>query len=214
MVEQERPRARVASVMEDPAAQAVARVYATALLDAAETAGIENVLEELESFLDDVLEAYPDFQTILFSVAVGRDQKLGSIDRIVGPVGSELFASFLKTLARHDRLDLLPAILVEGRQLFDNRSGRKRVQVTSARPLDETTVATIHQRLDATFPFTPVLETGTDPSLLGGLLIQVGNTVYDSSLRTRMKQLRDRLRERSLHEIQSGRDRFSHPEGD
>ena len=214
MAEQESLRTRVASVMEDPAAQAVGRVYATALLNAAESVGIENVLEELDSFLHDVRDAHPDFRTILLSVAVGRDQKLGLIDRVVGPLGSELFTSFLKTLTRHDRLDLLPVILVESHQLFDNLSGRKRVQVTSARPLDETTAATILQRLDATFPFTPVLETETDSSLLGGLVIQVGNTVYDSSLRTRMKQLRGRLRERSLHEIQSGRDRFSHPEGD
>ena len=53
-----------------------------------------------------------------------------------------------------------------------------------------------------------------DESLIGGLVIQVGDTVYDSSLRTRIKTLAGRLTERTLNEIQSGRDRFSHPEGD
>jgi F-type H+-transporting ATPase subunit delta len=49
---------------------------------------------------------------------------------------------------------------------------------------------------------------------LGGIVIRVGDTIYDSSLALRIKQLRERLRQRSLHEIQSGRDRFGHPEGD
>ncbi|MCA9036130.1 MAG: F0F1 ATP synthase subunit delta, partial [Planctomycetaceae bacterium] len=47
----------------------------------------------------------------------------------------------------------------------------------------------------------------------GGLIIQVGDTVYDSSLRSRLQQLRGRLVEKALNEIQSGRDRFSHTEG-
>ena len=45
-------------------------------------------------------------------------------------------------------------------------------------------------------------------------ILQVGDTVYDSSLRSRLKQLKGRLVEKAFNEIQSGRDRFSHPEGD
>ena len=212
--DQPRPRTRVASVMEDPSALAIARVYAVAMLDAAKSVGVEDLLEELASLIDDVLDAHPDFRDILFSVAISREQKLGAIDRVVGPFGSEMFTSFLKTLARHERLELLPLILSEGRRLFETRSGRKTVEVTSARPLEDSTIETIRQRLDDVFPFEPNLNTVTDPSLLGGLIIRVDNTVYDGSLRTRMRQLRSRLRERSLHEIQSGRDRFSHPTGD
>jgi probable F420-dependent oxidoreductase len=64
------------------------------------------------------------------------------------------------------------------------------------------------------FGFDAILETSQDPELIGGMVIQVGDTVYDASLKTRISQLRDRLRQRSLNEVQSGRDRFSHPEGD
>ncbi|MBQ18878.1 MAG: ATP synthase F1 subunit delta [Planctomycetaceae bacterium] len=214
MAEGERPVKRVHSVMEDPSARAVARVYATALLDASAGVGVASTLEELGSFLSDVLDAHPGFADLLGSVAVGRDQKLAMIDRVVGPVGTPLFTSFLKTLARHDRLELLPLILDEAHRIDDRRSGRKRVEVTTATPLDPTVLESIRQRIDAAFTFSPILDPRIDPSLIGGMVIQVENTVYDSSLRTRMKQLRDRLRERSLHEIQSGRDRFSHPEGD
>mgnify|MGYP001358581552 CR=1 FL=1 len=205
---------RVASVMEDPSARAIARVYATALVDASSSVGVVETVEELESFLDDVLGGHPEFHAILENVAVGRDQKVALIERVVGPVGSELLTGFLMTLARHERLDLLALVLDEAKAIANRLAGRQTVQVTSAAPLDDHTLESIRARLDSAFPFTPVLEPQVDRSLIGGLVVQIDNTVYDSSLRTRVRQLRDRMRERSLHEIQSGRDRFSHPAGD
>ena len=214
MADGQEVRTRVSSVMEDPSARAIARVYATALVDAAASAGVGDVLDELASFLDAVLEAQPEFHSILVGMAVGRDQKVAMIERVVGPVGTPVLTSFLTTLARHERLDLLPLVLEEARLIEDTRGGRKSVQVTSSQPLDPETLESIRASLDSALPFTPILDTQVDSSLIGGLVIQIENTVYDSSLRTRIKQLRDRMRERSLHEIQSGRDRFSHPAGD
>ena len=214
MADGQEVRTRVSSVMEDPSARAIARVYATALVAAAASAGVGDVLDELASFLDDVLEAQPEFHSILVGMAVGRDQKVAMIERVVGPVGTPVLTSFLTTLARHERLDLLPLVLEEARLIEDTRGGRKSVQVTSSQPLDPETLESIRASLDSALPFTPILDTQVDSSLIGGLVIQIENTVYDSSLRTRIKQLRDRMRERSLHEIQSGRDRFSHPAGD
>lgn len=204
---------RIRSVMEDPSAQAVARVYADAFLGAAQSAGIDEGLEEFDSFLTDVLVPHPDFERLLLSGIVSRDEKIGLIDRVVAPHGSELFTSFLRVLARHDRLDLLPLVCRESRTMHERRTGRMRVRVTSAAPLSDGAKEKIRQRLSETFHFEPILETDEDASLLGGVVIQVGDTIYDSSLRTRVRQLTDRMRQRYLNEIQSGRDRFSSAEG-
>ena len=83
----------------------------------------------------------------------------------------------------------------------------------AAKPLTTTARDKVASQLKQKFGFTPIIQEEIDESLLGGIVIQVGDTVYDSSLRTRMKQLRESLRERALNEIQSGRDRFSNPEG-
>lgn len=200
--------------MEDPSAQAIARTYADAFLNAAAGTGVDDALEEFASFVADVLDANPKFEAILLSGIVSRDEKIKLIDRAIAPHGSELFVNFLRVLAKHDRLELLPTILGESQVRQEVRTGRQRVQVTSAQPLSEETRDGVRKRLAESLPFEPILEERTDPAVLGGLVIQVGDTVYDSSLRTRLKQLRRRLRERSLNEIQSGRDRFSHPEGD
>jgi F-type H+-transporting ATPase subunit delta len=188
-------------------------VYANAFVQAAQASGLDAALEELASFLDDVLARNPDFEKLLYSGLLGRDEKLAIIERVVAPRGTELFTNFLRVLARHDRLSLLPIILQEGKLKQEQLTGRKRVRVTSAVPLEPNTQQQILKRLTEKLPFEPILETEIDPSLIGGLVIQVGDKVFDSSLKVRMKQFRNRLRQRSLNEIQSGRDRFSSPEG-
>jgi F-type H+-transporting ATPase subunit delta len=172
------------------------------------------MLGEFQSFVDDVLARNPDFTQLLMSSRIGRDDKLTLIDRVVKGRGSELFTNFLRVLARKERLELLPLILKQAQVQFELRSGKKRVQVASAVPLSADVLKQIEARLISLFSFKPVLEPTVDPDLLGGLRIRVGDTVYDGSLRARLKQLRYRVRERSLHEIQSGRNRFSHSERD
>lgn len=211
----EEVQTRIPSVMEDPSAIQIARVYATAFLDAAKaTIGVEAAFEECQSFLDDVLDKNADFERLLMASTINRDDKLRLIDKVVGGRGSDFFTNFLRVLAKHDRLDILPTVLQAARVANERQSGRKRVSVRTAKPLSDESRNAIVQRLKSAFAFDPILEAVTDPSLIGGMVIRVDDTVYDSSLRTRLKQLRSRLRERSLHEIQTGRNRFSHPEGD
>lgn len=210
----EKIQTRPSHVLEDPSAQAIARTYANAFLGAAGggAKGYE-ALEELGSFIDDILVAYPEFGQVLTSGIVGRDEKLGAIERVLSGRGSELFTNFLRVLARHDRLDLLSLIRDEAQLQHEKNEGQKRVLVRTAKTLSSDARDKVASQLKEKFGFTPIIEEQIDESLLGGIVIQVDDTVYDSSLRTRMKQLRESLRERALNEIQSGRDRFSNPEG-
>ena len=205
--------ARVRSVLEDPSTQAIANVYATSFLNAAGDQAGER-LEEFTSFVNDVLNANPEFRTILITGVANRDEQIQIIDRVVGPHGSEFFANYLKVLANHERLDLLPQILEATQLEFEKRNGQQRVQVVSASTLDDAALGRVREKIASAFSFEPIIENVTDPKLLGGLVIRVNNTVYDGSLRSRLNQLAKRMQQGSLHEIQSGRDRFSHPEGD
>ena len=58
---------------------------------------------------------------------------------------------------------------------------------------------------------TPIMQITTDPALIGGLIVQVGDQVCDASVQNRLEQLRQRLIEGKTHEIQSRRDQFSYP---
>ena len=147
MADKPQPQTRIKSVLEDPSAQAIARVYARAFLAAAADAGVEEALEEFASFLDDVLAAFPEFESLLLSGIVSRDEKVAIIDRTIAPTGSKLFVNFLRVLARHDRLDILPLVFSESQLRHEVLTGRKRVRVTSPQPLSDDLLATISQHV-------------------------------------------------------------------
>lgn len=204
---------RVQHVLEDPSAKAVARVYAVAFLDAATSNGVEDPVGELVSFRDDVLERFPEFADLLTGSHLNRDEKLALLERSITAHCSEFFANFLRVLARHERLQLFPAIteVAIGEQM--QRRGQRAVKLRSALPLTEEQLNRVLGRLRAALSAEPVVTTAVDEDLLGGLVVQVGDTIFDGSLRTRLRDLKSKLRERYLHEIQSGRDRFGNPEG-
>jgi F-type H+-transporting ATPase subunit delta len=205
---------RVPSVLDNPGTRRVAKLYAEAFIGAMRSQGLDSAMEEIQSFVDDVLDPNPEFERVLCSGHGNRDGKLKLIERVVAPQGSELFVNFLRVLARKNRLDLLRPILAEAYLRQEFLQGRQRVQVISAVELSPAQAEQIRRSLTENLPFEPIIEAQIDPSLIGGMVIRVKDTVHDSSVKSRMKQLRERLRQRSLHEIQSGRDRFSHPEGD
>lgn len=204
---------RIPSVMEDPGARSVAKVYSQAYLDAAGVDGAAAALEELGSFVTDVLGSNPDFDRMLRTQELTVELKLQLLEKVVVPRSSPLFANFVRVVAHHDRLNLLPLIHEMSVQEIERRSGRRRVQVTSAIELSQQSLDSIRNAMASALSVQPILETRIDPSLLGGMKIRVGDTVYDGSLKTQVKQLRARLRERCLNEIQRGRDRFSHQDG-
>lgn len=205
---------RPESVLEDPGARAVATLYAESFLSAAAANQVPGAPEELSSFLTEVLGRFPDFRDVLLSDFAGRDQKLQLINRVIAPRCSEFFANFLRVLVRHGRMELLPVINEVIVRLQEVASGRQRVKVRSARSLTGKARDNIKTALQGRFGFEPILEESIDPQLLGGVVLQIGDTVFDSSLRSRLKSLQGRLVEKTFNEIQSRRDRFSHPEGD
>ena len=199
-----------AASMSDPKVERVARIYADAFLSATPKDQWVEQLDEFRSFVNDICANQPRFVSILESSFVTSHDKVELLKKTVCPSTTVNFGNFLCVLAEHERLPLLSAILRQTELEFEHRTGKGRVQLRTAQPLSTDKLEDIRRQLAKSLPFDPILEVETEPRLLGGLVIQVGDTVYDGSLRTRLKQLRDRLRQRSLHEIQSGRDRFSH----
>jgi F-type H+-transporting ATPase subunit delta len=198
----------------DVGAQRVGQVYAEALFNAAEKKGqVQAVLEELDSLIRDLFAADPQFEVFLASGAIGRDQKDKVIRSVFANRASHLFTNFLLVLNHHDRLELLRPILTAARELHDQRAHRIRVQVRSAVPLPDDQRDRLIHELRQTFHLEPVLQPKVDPDLLGGMVVRVGDWVYDTSVRTQLETIRNQLIARSSYEIQSGRDRFSVSEG-
>jgi ATP synthase F1 delta subunit len=160
--------ARIKSVLQDPSALAIARVYSMAFMNAAADEAGE-LIEELESFVTDVLQSNPQFESMMVTGLMNRDQKAEMIDRVIEGRASEFFASFLSVLTRHDRLDLLPVIVESVKLENEKRNNQQRVQVVSAQELSGDALEDVKTKLTAAFDFEPIVETQTDAKLIGGL---------------------------------------------
>ena len=100
---------------------------------------------------------------------------------------------FLAILARRDRLDLVPEIAQVFRRLLNEYRGIAVAQVTTAVPIDERQRTQIAVRLGQRLGKRIEIETRVDPSILGGVIAQVGDNVIDGSVRGRLERLRRAL---------------------
>ncbi|MFO0957151.1 MAG: ATP synthase F1 subunit delta [Isosphaeraceae bacterium] len=184
-----------------------ARAYAEALVNAAskEPGGdVDAVLAELVEFRDDVLEAHPAFAELLQSRNLPAEEKDAVLAKILEGRALPVVARFVRVLNRHDRLGILGLVLDEARVIWDRRQEPPQGSVSSAVPLDECQApgrARPGPRPDGRG--TPILQETVDPSLIGGLILQIGDDLYDMSVRRRLQLLRQRLVESKATEIRS-----------
>jgi F-type H+-transporting ATPase subunit delta len=207
-----REAAKLSTVLDDDARR-VARVYAAAMLSVADAKGkADEIGEELCALVGDVFRRNPSLEEFLSSNAIGRARKEHAIQTAFAGRADDDLVKFLQVLNLHDRLELLRATAAAYHELLDARRNRVHVLVRSAAPLSEEQRRGLVEQIRASSErraIEPVLETRVDPDLLGGLVVQVGDFLYDSSVRSRLEQIKNQIIERSSHEIQSGRDRFS-----
>jgi F-type H+-transporting ATPase subunit delta len=170
----------------------LARVYAEALMAAAGSQA-EAVGEDLDALVADVLTRHPNAERFLSSGAVNRKTKASVLQDAFGGNVSEVIRNFLGVLNQNNRLGLLRPVAAAYHNLLDEAAGRVRVKVTSAVPLTDAQLDRLKQTLAGRLDAEPVLDARTDPDLLGGLVVQVGDRVYDTSVRTRLDSLRIHL---------------------
>ncbi len=191
---------------------AVSRRYAQALIDAAEKQGqVDPAIEELEEVVAEVFGRFPRFAEMMATERVPTAERDRILVEVLGGRATDLVLRFLRVLNRHGRLGLIRAVAVEARLAWDRRNRRIPVSVRSVVPLGEDQIAALRDRLSGLVAGTPILSFSTDPALIGGLVVQIGDQLYDASVRSRLAKLRHRLIEGKTHEIQSRRDQFSYP---
>jgi F-type H+-transporting ATPase subunit delta len=190
--------------------QNIAAAYAKALFNAADKAGaLDVVVGELEALVDDVVAKYPKIVDVLVSAQFTQEHKVEMIDRALAGKVHPLLLNFLKVLAQHNRSYVLRSVREEFRKMYDKKRGLVQVKVVTAAPLSAAQQAAVVQRMKVVLGGEPILQTEVDPSLIGGLVAQVGDVVFDGSLASNLARLREQLINRSVHEIQRRRDRLS-----
>src|SRR5262245_47764947 len=196
----------------DASRQHLGTVYAKALLGAAEKAGqAEQVVEEVESLVQDVLNKLPQLDEVLKSPRLSHEERLPILDKAFGGRLSPTTLKFLKVVSKHGRLDCLRAIARAARKQLNTSRGRVEVIVESAHPLTSTLRERITGRLKQLLGREVILTTSVNDDLLGGLVVRVGDTVYDASLAARLKKMEQVTLDHTKQAIRESIDRFAVP---
>ena len=189
----------------DIAADSVAKVYAQAIIEAAEAAGCRReVLAELGMLARDVLPKVPEAASVFSSPKVATEDKDRIIDRLTGGRMQATTTNALHVLSRHGRLGMLAAVVQAAERLADERDGRKQATFTTAVPLDAAEQARIVVETEKALASSLVPKFVVDPEIIGGLVVRVGDTIYDQSVATGLSRLGGRLQQRNIHAIQTG----------
>lgn len=196
----------------DAGRQHLGTVYAKALLGAAEKAGqADQVVDELESLVADVLEKQPKIDAIFSSARLSHEERLPILEKAFRGKLSPTLMTFLKVVSKHGRLGALRAIARAARKQLNTARGRVEVLVETAHPLSNPLRDRITSRLSEVLGKQVILTTRINHELLGGLVVRVGDTVYDASLAASLKRMEQVTLEHTKQAIRQSLERFAMP---
>jgi len=211
MAKPERIKPRHETVM-DITTEQIARVYAQAFMAVAEkspnTAGL---VEEVASLVSDVLDNFPNLEEVFRSALIAHERKEEIIDEVFGGRASTEVLNFLKVLARHGRLGLLRPVARHVEKLYTKQQGQTDVEVRVATELDQALRTQIESELREMLGVEPVLQVTVDPSLIAGMVVRVGDRVYDGSLSTQFDLACNAMIERARERIETQPQTFLRP---
>jgi len=166
---------------------------AKALMDVLYPEKAESGLRQLRQFAA-ILSEQPDARAVFENPTISADGRKGLLNKIGDAVAfDKVIRNFLNLLVERNRLALITEIIAAYEKLLDEKQGVVRALVTSAKPLDAAQQSAVATKLQVLTGKQVRVELSVDPSLIGGLVAQVGSTVYDGSIRQQLNAFKNRL---------------------
>jgi F-type H+-transporting ATPase subunit delta len=173
----------------------VARRYAVAMIEvAAAEKAVDQVGDDLRNF-HDILQANDgQLQNTLCTPLFSADERTAVLQEILPKLGlHKLSVNFVKLVNAKGRLPAMGRIAEMYGDLADEMAGRVKVRVTTAEPMSAQIEAEVRAAMEASTGKSVLLNTDVDPELIGGMVARVGGKVYDSSVRTRLRSIKQTL---------------------
>ena len=167
----------------------IAAVYARSLFEVAKEQGkLDSVREQLGEFAD-ALEETRELQVFFFSPYFSTAEKQDGLDRAISGA-DPVFVNFLKLLIENHRMPVIFRVRRGFDALWEDENKLLPVRVTSAVELDSGTVSQIGDKIAEQTGRKVDLSSEVDADILGGIVVRVGNSILDASIRNRLEQLR------------------------
>ena len=184
--------------MSEPASisSGIAARYATALFELARDSKALKALETDANALTAALSTSDDFRTLISSPVISRDDQAKSMGAIAAKMGlSDLTANTLQLMAAKRRLFVLPYVLTSLAARIAEEKGEVTAEVTSATALSAAQADTLAATLKARVGKDVKLKTAVDESLIGGLVVKLGSTMIDTSIKAKLAALQNAMKE-------------------
>jgi len=170
----------------------IAQVYARALFEVAQQSGdLDEVHEQLGQFADAV-DGSRELQTFLFSPYFSTDEKKDGLHKAVDGA-NDAVTNFLELLVEKHRMPAIFRIRREFDDLWREENKLLSVQLTSAIELDDATVQSLGRTIGERTGRKVDVTTTVNPDILGGIVLRVGNSILDASIRNRLESLRKQV---------------------
>ncbi|WP_135449514.1 MULTISPECIES: F0F1 ATP synthase subunit delta [Tabrizicola] len=174
----------------------IASRYASALFDLAREDGALKALEADIATLSEALDASADLRAMIASPVISREDQGRAIAAIAGRLGlGQLTANTLALMAEKRRLFVLPQFLANLADLIAAEKGEVTAEVTAARALSAAQSKKLAETLKARVGKTVKLKTTVDESLIGGLVVKLGSTMIDTSVKAKLAALQNAMKE-------------------
>jgi F-type H+-transporting ATPase subunit delta len=170
----------------------IAQVYARSLYQVAtEQDKLDKVREQLGEFAD-ALDQSRELQTFFFSPYFSTEEKKEGLDAAVTDA-DETVRNFLRLLLENHRMPVVFRVRREVDRLWEEDHRLLPVEITSAVELDPSIAERIGDEIGRQTGRTVQLTSTVDPDVIGGIVLRVGNSILDASIRTRLENLRKQV---------------------
>jgi F-type H+-transporting ATPase subunit delta len=172
----------------------LSRRYAKALFDIGSQQGDLTKLGQDIRSLAKAMNESAELQSVLTNPAIRRGDRKRVVDGLLQSIGVQTASrNLVYILLEGERMANIPGISRSLDEMIEAKAGRVTAEVVSAKPLDPSQLSQINAALEKLSGKKVSVTTRQDPELLGGVVAKVGDTVYDGSLRTQLRTLRDEL---------------------
>ena len=174
----------------------IAGRYAQALFELAKEAGGLKVLEADADALGAALKISPDFAAMIASPVIGRDEQSAAVQAVAARIGvSALMANTLALMAGKRRLFVMPQLVADLQRRIAVEKGQVTAEVTSASALTAEQATKLIATLKANSGKDIKLNATVDESLIGGLIVKLGSTMIDTSVKAKLAALQNAMKE-------------------
>lgn len=193
----------------DVTAEQIARTYAEAFLGAVEADPQRSEwVDELDAVADEVVGPHPEFAHALGSAFLSHEERCEMLQRVLGGRVGEPVLNLLRVMSRHGRGDLIRSVARAVRKQHNYDLGRRRVEIIAAHDLSTEIQEEFRGVVRQRFGFEPVFSVTIDPSLVAGVVLRVGDTVYDGSVSNAFRKAEQAITQQIVQQIERDSSRF------